>query len=176
MEIVIILIISAAVAIYIALPFFLKSGNQGNEFSVMLETNGVDPESEKLQSLDTHKEALFSAIRDIDFDYGLGKLSKEDFEELNNKYKLEAAAVLKEMDLIQKQRETQGPDYELEKEILSHRKSGAQSLIDDKTIEEEISAFREASYKPNLQNVCSKCGSEYLSGDSFCSKCGASLN
>ena len=82
----------------------------------------------------------------------------------------------KEMDLIQKQRETQGPDYELEKEILSHRKSGAQSLIDDKTIEEEISAFREASNKPNLQNVCSECGSEYLSGDSFCSKCGASLN
>ncbi|MCK5392483.1 MAG: zinc ribbon domain-containing protein [Deltaproteobacteria bacterium] len=176
MEIVIILIISAAVAIYIALPFFLKSVSQGNESTILSQVESGDPVTEKLQSLDNHKEALFSAIRDIDFDYGLGKLSKEDFEELNNKYKLEAAAVLKEMDKIQNQRETQGPDYELEKEILSHRKSRAENLFDDKTIEEEISAFTSASYKPNLQNVCFKCGSEYLSGDSFCSKCGASLN
>ncbi len=150
MEIVIIIVISAAVAIYIALPFFLQNKSRENEFPAISELETPDPATEKLQSLDNHKEALFSAIRDIEFDFSLGKLSKEDFEELRNKYKLEAAAVLKEMDLIQKQRETKGPDYELEQEILSYRKTRAHNLTDDKTVEEEISAFRSANNKQDM--------------------------
>ncbi|MEK6223327.1 MAG: zinc ribbon domain-containing protein [Thermodesulfobacteriales bacterium] len=171
MEILIILIISAAVAIYIVLPFFLKSGAQGNDFPVM---SGVKTTAEKLKSLDNQKEALFSAIRDIDFDYSLGKLSKEDYEELKSKYKLEAAGVLKEMDQTQKQSGTRGPDYELEQEISSYRKTD--NVIEDKNIEEEISAFRSTSNKTDKEHKCSECGNEYSSEDMFCSKCGAKLN
>jgi len=176
LETAIILIISAAIAIYVALPFFLKSGAQGNEFPATSAVEIADPITEKLKSLDNQKEALFSAITDIDFDYGLGKLSKEDYEELKNKYKLEAVGILKEMDEIQKPSGTKGPDYELEQEILSYRKTRPDDLIDDKKIEEEISAFRSASNKTNKENKCSKCGSEYSLGDVFCSKCGAKLN
>ena len=161
-------------AIYIALPFFLKSGAQGNEFPARFGVENADPISEKLKTLDNQKEALFSAITDIDFDYGLGKLSKEDYDELKNKYKLEAAGVLKEMDETQKQSETKSPDYELEQEISSYRKTD--NMIEDKNIEEEISAFRSASNKRKKENKCSKCGSEYSSEDMFCSKCGAKLN
>ena len=163
-------------AVYIALPFFLKSGAQGNEFPATSGVEIADPVAEKLKTLDNQKEALFSAITDIDFDYGLGKLSKEDYEELKNKYKLEAAAILKEMDEIPKQSGAKGVDYELEQEILSYRKIRADNLIDDKRIEEEISAFRSASNKTNKENKCSKCGSGYSLGDAFCSKCGAKLN
>ncbi|MEX0999474.1 MAG: zinc ribbon domain-containing protein [Thermodesulfobacteriota bacterium] len=176
MEILIILIISAAMAIYIALPFFLKSGAQGNEFPARFGVENADPISEKLKTLDNQKEALFSAITDIDFDYGLGKLSKEDYDELKNKYKLEAAGVLKEMDETQKQSGTKSPDYELEQEILSYRETRADNLIDDKKIEEEISAFRSTSNKTKKENKCSKCGNEYGLEDLFCSKCGAKLN
>lgn len=176
METAIILIISAAIAIYIALPFFLKSRAQGNKFPAAYAVEIADPITEKLKSLDNQKEALFSAITDIDFDYGLGKLSKEDYEELKNKYKLEAGGILKEMDEIQKPSGTKSPDYELEQEILSYRKTRPDDLIDDKKIEEEISAFRSASNKTNKENKCSQCGSEYSLGDVFCSKCGAKLN
>ncbi|MCH8014313.1 MAG: zinc ribbon domain-containing protein [Candidatus Dadabacteria bacterium] len=176
METVIILIISAAVAIYIALPFFLKRGSQGNDAPVILEVESGEHEIEKLKSLDNQKETLYSAIRDIDFDYELGKLSKEDFIELKNKYKLEAAGVLKEIDQIQNQSGTKTPDYELEQEILSYRKRKPHSYSDDNKIQEGISAFKSASNKTNTDHKCSGCGSEYSSADLFCSKCGASLN
>lgn len=176
METVIILIISAAVAIYIALPFFLKRGSQGNDAPVILEVESGEHEIEKLKSLDNQKETLYSAIRDIDFDYELGKLSKEDFIELKNNYKLEAAGVLKEIDQIQNQGGTKTPDCELEQEILSYRKRKPDSYSDDKKIQEGISSFTSASNKTNTDHKCTECGSEYSSGDLFCSKCGASLN
>jgi len=164
------------VAIYIALPFFLKSGAQENEFSVISDVRTVDPTAEKLKSLDNQKEALYSAIKDIEFDYGLGKLSEDDYGELKNKYKLEAAAVLKEMDQTQIKGGTKGPDYELEQEIMSYRSKEPENLTEDKKIEEEISAFRSASKKTKKENKCSECGSQHSSEDMFCSKCGAKLN
>jgi hypothetical protein len=176
LETLIILIISAALAIYIALPFFLKRGSQGNDAPVIFEVESREHEIEKLKSLDNQKETLYSAIIDIDFDYDLGKLSKEDFNELKNKYKLEAAGVLKEIDQIQNQSGTKTPDYELEQEILSYRKRKPDSYSDDNKIQEGISAFKSASNKTNTDHECSECGSEYSSGDLFCSKCGASLN
>jgi len=176
LDITIILIISAAVAIYIALPFFLKSRAQGNDLTVKSGVQSDDPITEKYKTLDNQKETFYSAIRDIDFDYGLGKLSKEDYEELKNKYKLEAASVLKEMDNIQKHTTTVDADYELEQEILSYRKTGPENLIDDKKIEEQISAFRSTSGKTNKENKCSQCEAEYSTGDLFCSKCAAKLN
>ena len=176
MEIVIILIISAAAALYIVLPFFLKSGSRGNDPEVKSNFKTEDTTAERLKALDNKKETLYSAIRDIDFDYGLGKLSKEDFEDLNKKYKLEAASVLKKIDEIQKQDGAADPDYDLEREIRSYRKTGIDRPVDDKSIEEEISAFRSASNETSKENKCSGCGSEYSSGDLFCSKCGARLN
>ena len=176
METLIILIISTAVAIYIALPFFLKRGSQGNDAPVIFEVESREHEIEKLKSLDNQKETLYSAIRDIDFDFELGKLSKEDFIELKNQYKFEAAGVLKEIDQIQNQGGTKTPDYELEQEILTYRKRKPDSYSDDNKIQEGISAFKSASNKTNTDHKCSGCGSEYSSADLFCSKCGASLN
>ncbi|GJM15298.1 MAG: hypothetical protein DHS20C13_06250 [Thermodesulfobacteriota bacterium] len=173
MDIIIILIITAAAAIYIALPFFIKKRDLANETLMNSYTNKEDPVTEKLKILDNKKETLLSAIRDIEFDYGLGKLSKEDFEELNNKYKLEAASVLKEIDEIQKQDDRQTPGDDIESEILSYRKTGDS---DDTLIEEEITAFRSANQNNESKIKCQNCGSEHRAGDLFCSKCGAKLN
>lgn len=173
MDIIIILIITAAAAIYIVLPFFIQKKDLANETLVNSYTNQEDPITEKLKILDNKKETLVSAIRDIEFDYGLGKLSKEDFEELDNKYKLEAASVLKEMDEIQKQDDRQTSGDEIESEILSYRKTG---VSDDVLMEEEITAFRSANQNNKSEIKCQKCGAEKSTADLFCSKCGAKLN
>ena len=44
------------------------------------------------------KEAIYAAIKDIEFDYQTGKLSEEDFRQLRQQYKDEAIAVLKKLD------------------------------------------------------------------------------
>ena len=44
------------------------------------------------------KEAAYSALKELEFDYRTRKLSPEDYEELRAVYRLEAAEVLKAMD------------------------------------------------------------------------------
>ncbi len=44
------------------------------------------------------KDAAYSALKDLEFDYWTRKLSVEDYEELRAIYRVEAAEVLKAMD------------------------------------------------------------------------------
>jgi hypothetical protein len=169
-----IVIITSLVAIYISLPFFLSKGEQRkDEFET--EKQFEDAAVEKLKSLNNQRDNLFTAIRDIEFDYGLKKLSKEDFEELNSKYKIEAAAVLKEIDFLESQYANEYVSSDIEQEIMSYRKSGRTNQNLDLELEKEISMFR-SSPNASTANNCSKCGAEYNLEDVFCSKCGEKLN
>ncbi|MBI4537432.1 MAG: hypothetical protein HY712_05695 [candidate division NC10 bacterium] len=44
------------------------------------------------------KEAALSALKELEFDYGTRKLSREDYEELRAVYRVEAAEILELMD------------------------------------------------------------------------------
>lgn len=172
---IVIIIISAIVAIYIALPFFLKGSQQVDEDELPPKANSEESNFEKLKTLNNRKDTLYSAITEIEFDYGLGKLSIDDFQELKSKYKLEAAGVLKQIDQINSKIELQEPDTDLEQEILSYRQSSPSLTNQDFEIEKEISAFRSANQSNNNTNNCKQCGAKYSSEDLFCSKCGAKL-
>jgi len=169
-----IVIITALVAIYISLPFFLSKGNQGKgEFDP--ENKFEEAAVDKLSALNNQKENLFTAIKEIEFDYGLGKLSKEDFDELNSKYKIQAASVLKEIDSLEPQYVKQDMSSDIEQEIMSYRKSGGTNQNIEIELEKEISMFR-SSQSASVTNNCSKCGAPYNLDDMFCSKCGEKLN
>lgn len=48
--------------------------------------------------LQVRKEAAYSALKELEFDFRTRKLSPEDYEELRAVYRVEAAEVLKAMD------------------------------------------------------------------------------
>lgn len=169
-----IVIITALVAIYISLPFFLSKGDRG-EKNLEPENKFEDTAVNKLKTLNNQKENLFTAIREIEFDYGLGKLSKEDFDELNSKYKIQAASVLKEIDSLESQYAKEDLSSDIEQEIMSYRKSSGTNQSVDIELEKEIAAFR-TSTGSTTTNQCSKCGAEFNLEDLFCSKCGEKLN
>jgi len=54
--------------------------------------------SEARRALLTEKEALLEELRDIAFERDAGKLSEEDFQELNDKLRAQARHVLHELD------------------------------------------------------------------------------
>ncbi|MEQ9618847.1 MAG: zinc ribbon domain-containing protein [Deltaproteobacteria bacterium] len=167
------LVIAALAALFISLPFFLGSGreNPGSEQGSL----DPDPVLEKIKTLEGRKESLLSAIKDIEFDYGLGKLSWEDFEELRDKYKVEAASALREMDILISKSGNIMTDEDLEKEISAERKL-LLSDYEDEEIEKEILRAREAAWQMDKDRlVCRKCGNEGVQGDLFCSKCGAKI-
>lgn len=174
LEIVTALIISGLTALFIALPFFLKSKNSANDFD---EERQEDPALRRFRKLEVQKDSLYSAIRDIDLDFGLGKLTKEDYDDLRRKYRLEAAEVLKEIDFISNSSGLQDLDSEIEAEI-SRSRTKAQGMSLEDEIEKEISSAR--TKHPSVFSTprslsCPACGSEISADDIFCSKCGEKL-
>ncbi|MGH7791062.1 MAG: hypothetical protein ACREOB_01980 [Thermodesulfobacteriota bacterium] len=142
MEKVFILILAIGISIFVALPFFRRRLEETSSHEER-ETLGNAIE-EKLRRLDLEKESLYAALKEIDFDYDLGKLSKEDHEELQKKYKLQAATILKEIDYVRM--ETRGLDLmdEAEEEIRLIRRG---KLTDEEEIEREILTARKSKVK-----------------------------
>jgi hypothetical protein len=52
----------------------------------------------RAQEMEARKKEIYAAIRDIDFDYQMGKLSKDDYEALRQQYKTEAIGMMKQLD------------------------------------------------------------------------------
>ena len=169
MEIILALVIALLAALFIAIPFFLRhKTTDGAEYF-------PDPGTEKARELNSRKDSLLTAIKDIEFDYGLGKLSRDDFEELHGKYRVEAAALLKEIDGLGRGAASDGGIDDLEREIRAERKKYLLSY-DDEELEKEILRAREASWGEGGDRFCTKCGSASGPEDLYCSKCGAKLN
>lgn len=59
---------------------------------------GQSWERERLESLLARRDSAYDAIRDLEFEYQVGNLSKRDYLELRERYRLRAARVLEEMD------------------------------------------------------------------------------
>lgn len=169
METILALAIALLAALFISAPFFLRRGRAdgGGYFP--------DPRAEKAKELGSRKDSLLTAIKDIEFDYGLGKLSREDFEELHGKYRAEAAGLLKEIDSLGAGGSADGGYDDLEKEIRAERSKFAFSY-DDEEFEKEILRAREVSWNDSPARYCPKCGSGCGAEDLFCSKCGAKLS
>jgi rubrerythrin len=165
LENVFILVMAIAVAIFVALPFFRKRFED-----VIQSKDSSNPSGYMLDRLHSEKESLYNAIKELDFDYNMGKLSKEDYEELEKRYKVQALAVLREIDNIQSKTDKLDLEQEIEKEIKAIRGS---RFVDDEGIEKEILKARESKTNKASALICSKCGNEYKATDRFCSNCGA---
>jgi hypothetical protein len=165
------LAIALLAAIFISLPFFTGGkGGPRDESSA-----APDPRRERLRELHSRKDSLLSAINDIEFDHGLGKLSTPDYKDLSRKYRAEAAQVLKEIDEASgRSRDAASPD-DLEDEIKSKRKKLVLNDYEDEEIEKEILRARESGWGSPDARTCPECGAACGPEDHFCARCGGSL-
>lgn len=77
------------VAVYVSQPLLrAKSGNLYVD----------DFEETPLQPLLVRKDLIYSAIKELEFDFNTGKLSEDDYQDLREKYAMQAAEVLKDID------------------------------------------------------------------------------
>lgn len=135
MEFVLVAIVLAAVFGFIAYPIFNPPRTEQNE-------------SNALDTLIAQRDSAYQAIRDLDFDYQLGKLSATDYNTLRERYKGQAAATLREIDAM----------------------SAAQIDQIGQTREQEHSQHNQVQ-----ELRCGNCGTLYELGDKFCRKCGNKL-
>ena len=140
----------------------------------------INPSGQTLEEYQARYEAALAAIKDLMFDYEMGKVSTEDYEPLLNKTKLEAAALRRQIDRLSQQ--PQAPletalDAEIERLVARMKNgslAGTESLLQE--IETEIEILKNLKSETRISDaICSNCGKTFQAGDVFCSGCGHSL-
>jgi len=133
--------------IYVLMPLFKEP--KGNlDVDLLAET--------ELDRLLDRKAVVYSNLKDLEFEYQMGRLSESDFQQLQAGYKNDAAAILQSLDELDA---SENLDEMIEKDIASSK------------------AKRYASSpKPARDSSrCPSCGAEVVSGKKYCADCGHRL-
>lgn len=141
------LMIVAAFAI-VAYPFFVSSREAEPPFR---DADTV------LENLVVQRDATYAAIKDLEFDHALGKLSDADYQSLRAKYETKAVAILRELDGLG----------------MAQRPSAPSAVERDELIEREVQRLRRGVPQGTL--TCPRCGAAHTASDAFCAKCGTAL-
>jgi len=146
------LAITAGTALFVAWP--LMFGCRRPE-----EFLGPEPGEPALQRLLFQRDSVYAAVKELEFDLAVGKLSREDFEQLNERYRKKAVAILKRIDDTKAGRlsldETQDEEGEsgVEPPLQPQQQQQASSEPRvDLDVEVEIEAFRRRSKHATRQD------------------------
>ncbi len=129
------IVLTVLTFIFIAYPIFRQRS-----------TSADSVYDEKLDELHTNRDTAYSMLKELEFDYHSGILSKDDYRELEKRYKQKAISILKEADKLEAGTDV---DEEIEKQVTELRRGEGQ--------------------------FCTQCGKKYQAGDRFCAQCGANL-
>ena len=143
---VIALMFTIAIA-FVAYPLFRQSDELDVAFVGL-----TDPIFENLVA---QRDATYSAIKDLENDHMMGKLSDTDYRSLRAKYETKAVAILQELD------------------GMSGPKTNGRNISRGELIEQEVGRLRRATASGST--TCPKCGTPHAPEDVFCAKCGTSL-
>jgi LSD1 subclass zinc finger protein len=141
------IVIALAIVVY---PYF-KSSRE-------LDVAFADLSDPMLENLVVQRDATYSAIKDLEFDHAMSKLSDADYKSLRSKLETKAVSILQELD-----------------GVVGASKPPEQSKrtpVSDDEIERRIQQMRGGAKKVR----CAKCGTLGAANDRFCAKCGAPMN
>jgi rubrerythrin len=165
-----ILALSALVALFVAQPFLERRA-----FKM------VSAEEHTLSWLMAERDRLIGALQELDFDHTLGKIPAEDYPVMRAQLLNQAADVLRRLDELtppgEKSRKQKAQAEErVEAEVAARREDAAIAgkklpVDDDDEIEARLAA-RRAARKEKTAGFCSKCGKPLMKSDKFCPACG----
>lgn len=123
--------------------------------------NRLTPKPEDiLEELKSKKNGAYTAVKELEFDLSMGKLTEEDFQILKRQYTQEAVEYMQEMD-------------KLESSLAAASKTVA--AVSEKENEEGVTAIRNPQSTPTKHIYCTSCGAEASIESRFCSVCGTNL-
>lgn len=153
-----------------------------------------------LAELEQQRNGLYNTIRELDLDFEADKISNEDYQRVRTDLMRQAAIVLKQIDRLSQNLDTQ-LDEEIDRLLTKSHSNGATAPHTKNTalleaVRKEIK--QAATNVPNntcpqcatainnddvfcmncgtpLGNTCSNCQAPFMSSDVFCRQCGARL-
>lgn len=137
-------------------------------------------EDDRLAELLQRKEQVLASIKDLEFDYRVGKLSKADYQQYDQRLRRQAIGLMQQIEQLAP--ESAGLDAALEREIEQRRrvKSAVEATADqDASVEAEIARRRRVPTEAAPANngggprFCTNCGAALSPHHKFCAQCGA---
>lgn len=153
------LILIAVAAVAILWPY-LRSRSSN------VQPTALDP---RLVELYSRRDMLYQAVRNAQFDMQTGKLSEEDYKVQSSHLKLEAASVLKNIDVLEAELVAPELDERLELEVAAAREIPAPLKAAPRNGDSK------ASLEQPSDRFCVHCGGALRKGDQFCGQCGVSV-
>lgn len=139
---------AGTVGIYLAQPWWAKE----------VQWNSASPERAD-ETLNERHEQILSALRDLDFDHELGKVTGEDYGLLRQSLLAEAAVVLTQLD------ESRAGEADLDEEVEARILAVRRTLRVDQRPQADLPG-----------TACLTCGRPARTGgDLYCGGCGARL-
>ena len=138
-------LMAVSFVVFVGEPLFRRS-------SIQRVGGSAKPE---LEQLSLQKETLYTAIRDLDFDFQTSKVDEADYRDLRHQLEGEALQVLRALDAVDP---LMMLDAEIERQILSLRQSSSPRA--------HLSS----------QGVCIACQATLQGGENFCPFCSQPLS
>lgn len=143
------------------------------------------PDSPREQ-LQAERDVLYSAIRDLDFDFQTGKLVEADYAAVREKYVARGIEILKQLDALEAERRQPGAGRkppkamadDIEATVQARRAGRAWPQLVEDEIEAAVQARRRsrvAKKESGTSLLCPSCSQPVDPTDRFCGKCGATL-
>lgn len=172
-ELVVALLISVAALLAVAWPL-LKKG-----------PTPVLVEDDRLVELLHRKDQIMTSIKDLEFDYRVGKLDSQDYQLYDQRLRRQAIGVLQQIEKVAP--EAARFDASLEETILRHRKVAPSTataasiavaapqqhtgVVSKQANAQQLAA---TAMRPNADvRYCTNCGNQLAPHHKFCSNCGA---
>lgn len=150
---VLVAILISFVAIYYAVSPLLQPGQ-----STLLA------EDDRMLDLLGRKDSTLQAIKDLEFDYRVGKIDQADFQRLDSRLRRQAIGLIQQIERLAP--ETASLDEELERIIAQFRQPVASG--GDEVAPED----REDAPVAQATRFCTTCGKPLEAGHKFCAYCG----
>jgi hypothetical protein len=131
-------------------------------FQEDVRQNGFTPKpTDILKELKHKKDGAYAAIKELEFDLSMGKLTEEDFQILKRQYTIEAVGYMKEVD-------------KLESSPAAFSKPVA--TVFEEENEQGATAIRNHKSAKRQHVYCTSCGAKAAVESRFCVACGSNLH
>jgi zinc-ribbon domain len=134
-------------------------------------------EDDKLVELLGRRDSAMQAIKDLEFDYRVGKISQEDYQRLDQRLRRQAIGLMQQLEKVAPASATL--DEELESIIAQFRQTGVAPASNSVTPNESPTAPSPLpaaiSDSSPATRFCTECGKPVEAGHKFCAFCGTPI-
>jgi NADH pyrophosphatase NudC (nudix superfamily) len=155
--IILLLALLILVALFVSQPFTSRWSVKGQS-------------SHEISALLAERERALTALMELDFDNGIGKIPAEEYSTQRASLIQKGSDILRQLDAIQG---TQTFHKDKSFESMAGVQKDAQ--LSDEDLEELI-AKRRTNHQQKTAGFCPKCGKPILQSDKFCPSCGQPVN